>query len=259
MSYLEAILLGILQGITEFLPVSSSGHLAVVERFMDLGLPSATLEAFDVMVHVATVAAVIIVFRKVIAEVFTTRRRLIPLYIVGCIPAGLAGVFLKLYGQDAFDSFKGSLTCVGAAFIATGIFLLLTRFIGKPSRDDETVTLSDAIRIGVYQAAALLPGISRSGMTIGAGVMGGLTRSFAAQFSFIMAIPLILGAAAVDAKHLVVDCPISPGVLAAGFIAAFATGLLALFGLVAIVKRGKLWLFSLYLLPLGLALIVYSL
>jgi undecaprenyl-diphosphatase len=199
------------------------------------------------MVHVATLIAVVIVFRKAIVEVFTTRRRLIPLYIIGCIPAGVAGAFLKLYGQDAFAGFKSSLICVGTAFIATGVILFLTRFIGKPARDDETVTFNDAVRIGVYQAAALLPGISRSGVTIGAGVMGGLTRSFAAQFSFVMAIPLILGAAAVDAKHLVVNCPISPGVLVVGFLAAFATGLLALFGLVAVVKRGKLWLFALYL------------
>jgi undecaprenyl-diphosphatase len=257
--YLQAILLGILQGITEFLPVSSSGHLAVAEHFMKLDIPEATLQAFDVMVHVATLAAICIVFRKALIEAFTTRRRLIPLYIAGCIPAGVAGVLLKLYGQGVYNDFKGSLICVGGAFMVTGLVLLLTRFFAPRKRDSQTATMTDAWRVGICQAAALLPGISRSGVTISAGVIGGLTRSFAAQFSFVMAIPLILGAAAVDAKDLFTGEAIPLGMITAGFIAAFITGLLSLFGLVAIVKRGRLWLFALYLLPLGLTLIIYDL
>jgi len=256
MSYLQAVILGIVQGITEFLPISSSGHLAVAEKLMTLGISAAAIEAFDVMVHVATVIAVLIVFRKTIIEAFTTRRRLIALCVIGCIPAGIAGILIKLYGQIFFDAFKASLMCVGAAFIATGLILLLTRFIGKPARDEETARWPDALRVGLYQAAAILPGISRSGATIGAGLIGGMTREFAARFSFVTAVPLILGAAAVDAKHLIGGA-IAPGVLASGFIAAFVSGLAALYALLAIVRRGRIWLFAIYLIPLGVGLMAY--
>lgn len=271
MTVLEAILFGIVQGVTEFLPVSSSGHLALLHFFFGRTPESLT---FDIAVHLGTALSVVVVYRKILSGIikellnFVTTgtkskgSQLAVLVLAGSIPAGLIGVFFKAEIEQLFSN----IYVVVFGFIFTGLILFLTRFrqqsgeLGQNflSYDDNTkITLQQAIGVGVSQALAILPGISRSGSTIATGVLSGLSRKDAALFSFLLAVPAISGAGLLEAFKLQSFTSAQLGVLLAGFITSFVVGYFSLKLLLRFVQKGRVHLFSYYLWALAVFLLGY--
>ena len=254
MNILEAILLGIIQGLTEFLPISSSGHLAVVERLLGRDVPL----AFDVLLHFASLAAVVIVLWGDLWSLLTTRRRLILPLIIGTIPAGLAGVLLG----DRLENAKHDMLVVGCCFIVTGVALAVGERLARSRTAARSLTgigLVDALIVGLAQAVALLPGVSRSGMTISAVRMRGVSREDCVRFSFLLAVPVIAGAGVLEApKMLKMAGGVGAASLAAGAVAGLAASILAIKLLLKIVRRVSLGVFSYYCLPLGMLLFVIN-
>lgn len=254
MKLTEAVLLGLVQGLTEFLPVSSSGHLVVLQHF--LRVPGADV-VFDVFLHLATVLAVVLYFRKDLWEL-RRKPRLVWLLIVGSVPAGAAGFLLK----DFFEGLYSTIGTIGFEFIITGFILWGADLLAKRyqrKRAEEDLTTTDAWWIGVGQAVAIIPAISRSGATIAAGLARGLERDVAARFSFLLSVPVILGAGALEARHLTSIAAGASLPLVAGFLASFLAGLVAIRVLLDVVRRRGLSLFAWYVWILGAALVVYNL
>lgn len=268
MTLLEAILLGALQGATEFLPVSSSGHLALAQHF--LGVEEGQV-AFDVVLHVATLLAVMVVYREVLGrlcgaavrESFSGRLfrsprtvwreseeiRLIGLLALGSLPTAAIGLLF----QDRLEAAFGSPVLVATMLVVTGAVLLLPRLRRKPAENH--LRLWHAPLIGVAQGLAITPGISRSGSTISLGLLLGVRAEEAARYSFLLSIPAILGALLLKSGDLV-EAALPAGVLVGGFVAAFAVGLTALLALLALLRRGRFGIFSVYCFGLGLAALV---
>ncbi|OYT17884.1 MAG: UDP-diphosphatase [Bacteroidetes bacterium 4572_77] len=261
MSWIEALLLGVIQGLTEFLPVSSSGHLELAKFILgDTSLPQESM-LMTVVLHAATALSTIVVFRKDIAEIFRgllqfkwNEETIFSLkIIISMIPAALVGVLLK---EEIESLFGGHLLLVGSMLIVTAILLLLA---DRAKTTNKKVGYWEAIIIGISQAIAIMPGISRSGATISTSVLLGVDRSKAARFSFLMVVPLILGAMAKDLLSgeitYTADLLIP---LSIGFIAAFFTGILACTWMIALVKKAKLSWFALYCFIVGLIAIIYT-
>jgi undecaprenyl-diphosphatase len=259
----EAALWGILQGLTEFLPVSSSGHLVLVPWLLRRDAPGFS---FDVLVHLATLLAVLVYFRAeflmlirgvihLVARrrVDTPEARLAWLVIISSIPAILVALVFQSYIEQVF----GSPLLVAVALLVTGTILYLAeRRTGTRAVDD--LTPRDAGLIGLAQAVALIPGISRSGATMAAGMGRDLARPEAARYAFVMSIPVIFGAAAKELLDLVGGPGIAPGPLAIGMLAAFVSGYIAITLLFRHVQRHSLRVFSVYCWALGmLSLVVY--
>lgn len=257
MAVWQSLVLGVVQGLTEFLPVSSSGHLVIFQHLF--GMKEAPL-TFDVLVHLGTLLAVLLAFREDL--LYILRRpfnRLTYLIIVGCIPAALAGFLLAPLFEKAFES----LLVVGIGLVFTGFILKFSEAYAteKPGLKEINETgYADAIFIGLLQALAIVPGISRSGSTIASGLFVGLDREFAARFSFLLSIPVIIGAGVFELKD-VMETGISSSVAipyAAGFAAAVLSGYLAIKLVLRIVKKGKLSMFSYYCWGLaGITLLAY--
>ena len=258
MDTLQAIVLGLIQGLTEFLPISSSGHLQIGkallgESAMDGGL------AFDVLMHIATVLSTIIILWKEIAWIFAglfkmklnDETRYVINIVISMIPVGIVGVCFKDKVEALYDNH--GLVVTGFCLLLTAVLLALTHFY-KP-KEKEKITPSNAFVIGLAQAAAaVLPGLSRSGSTIATGLLLGNSRNKLAQFSFLMVIPPILGAALLDCKDMVsgeavMDVPLMS--MAAGFLAAFISGCFACKCMIALVKRCKLIYFAVYCAIVG--------
>lgn len=262
MSYIEAIILGIIQGLTEFLPVSSSGHLEIVKvLFGDKLIPKESL-TFTVVVHFATALSTIVVFRSEILSIlkglfqFKWNDELIfSLKIVlSMIPAMLVGLFFE--EQFAYF-FSGEILLVGFMLIITALLLL---FADKAKNTNKNVSFFNSFVIGVTQALAILPGISRSGATIAASVLLGVDRTKAARFSFLMVVPLIFGKIGKDTLAGEITFENGQwGVLVVGFLTAFFAGLLACNWMIALVKSSKLSYFSIYCFILGVIVIAFSL
>jgi undecaprenyl-diphosphatase len=251
MGILEAILLGVLQGLTEFLPVSSSGHLALAEKL--LGFSGEEFVAFDVLVHLATAAAILVVLIREILRVLLADRRVILTLIIASIPAVFAGVFL----ESSMSDIKDNLIVVGAAFIGTAFMLVLARIGGKDKKGMREMGALDAIAVGVNQAFAILPGLSRSGLTISSARFCGIRPRDAFTFSFLLGLIAILGASAFKAKDIsALSTGLGIEVLTAAFVSAFVSGLIALIIFRRIVIAGKLHYFAWYLVPLGLWTII---
>lgn len=258
---IEAIILGIVQGLTEFLPVSSSGHLELVkELFGNEMVPKESI-TFTIIVHFATALSTIVVFRKDIAELvqgllsFKDKEAMnFSLKIIlSMIPAALVGI---LFEKEIDALFSGRILLVGAMLIVTGLLLFLA---DRAKKTDKTVSFKDAFIIGVSQAIAILPGISRSGATISTSVLLGIDREKAARFSFLMVVPLILGKMAKDLLGDGVDFTSSNiPVYTAGFAAAFLAGLLACTWMISLVKRSKLSYFAYYCIGVGVLAIILS-
>lgn len=261
MGTLEAIVLGIIQGATEFLPVSSSGHLVLAPELLDL--TPAPL-SFDVLLHLATSLAVAVYFIREIRNMVLAFvspdllpegevkpwRRLALWVILGTIPAGLAGVLL----EDTFASLFQSTLVVGLALLMTGFLLLGAEWAGdrvQEARRMGSLGVVDVLLIGVMQALAIIPGISRSGATIAGGMFLGLGRTQAARFSFLLSIPVILGAGLVSAGDLAQGFSEGTGVYVAGTLAAFFSGLLAVHFLLRLVRTRSLRPFAFYVFILG--------
>ncbi len=260
MDTLQAILLGIVQGITEFLPVSSSGHLQIAKEL--LGVEIENNITFDVTLHAATVLSTIVVLRRelrrlllgLFARPWNDEQAYIAKILLSMIPAGIVGILFA----DRIEELFSSLWFVGAMLLLTAA-LLAFAYYAKPRRR-ETISYRDAFVIGLAQAAATMPGLSRSGSTIAAGLLLGNEKSAVANFSFIMVIPVILGKMLLDVcsgemAALSVPAP----ALIGGFVAAFVTGALACKFMIAVVKRGRLIWFALYCLAAGLVAIASTL
>lgn len=248
----QVIVLAIVQGIAEFLPISSSGHLVAVEALM--GSHSDSTE-MSIVLHFGTLLAIIVFYRKRIVELLGEDRRVVPLLIVGTIPAAAIGMYLKAYHEGLL---KNPLL-TGFMLVITGFILMALNRIKPGKKTYPDLTVSPVILIGLAQAFALLPGISRSGTTIVMGALMGLHRQSAATFSFLLAIPAISGASLLEAKDILENGASTPlWLLAVGAVTAFLVGLAALGWLVKWIEQGRLHWFSYWLLPFGFFMIVWQ-
>lgn len=246
MTLLQAILLGVVQGITEFLPISSSGHLVLGEIL--LGLDVSELKTFDVVVHVGTLLAILIYFWK---DLWETRRW--PWLILGTIPAVFVGLFL----EEQIDAIFRSAVAVGAAMLTVGLLFQIPESWALKSKG-EKLTWWRALLIGIAQAIAILPGVSRSGSTIFTGTMLGLKREEAARFSFLLGSIAIAGAGILTAFDLD-NSPVEWPLLTAGFLSSFVAGFLSVKWLMNYLKKHSLRVFGVYLIGVGLLTLGISL
>ncbi len=263
MTILQAIILGAIQGLAEFLPISSSGHLAIAEYFFKQeSLPI----LFDILLHIATLAAVCTVFAKKIARLFCVLGRyitgkqkpedkedikMIRAIILATSVTGVIGIILKDWVKNI------DVKIVPFFFIVTGFVLILSSFI-KPKNQKKEPSIISALAVGAAQGIGVIPGISRSGSTISASLFSGLTRETAGEFSFLLSVPAILAAFILELKSadtLLVG--ISIPALVAGMTSAFIVGFFSLKFLLGLIKKGKLVYFSFYLIPLGIGLSIY--
>ena len=265
MSFLDAIILGIIQGLTEFLPVSSSGHLEIMKAIQGQELSGESSMMMTVVLHFATALSTIAVFWKEVTRIikglfqFKVNEEFLfsAKIVISMIPAAVVGVFFDDFIETFFS---GKILLVGLMLIVTGIILFIAE---KAKRTDKTVGFKDAVLIGIAQMIAILPGISRSGATIGTSVILGIDREKAARFSFLMVVPLILGKVAKDvlspefSKELA-NSEISNSVYAAGFAAAFLVGIIACTWMIKLVKKSKLSYFAYYCFAAGIATICWS-
>ncbi len=273
MNLIEAIFLGVVQGLTEFLPVSSSGHLVLFQNLLGFEEPELL---FDVCVHVGTLAAIMIVFfpqvvggiqgflRLVSAlpkgeagGVFKDDQdaRMAVLILAGTIPTGLLGMGFHKFSGQLFSSPP----LAGAMLIVTGFILWAVRMVGETPRTIKDMKTKDALIVGAVQGLAVMPGISRSGSTITAALFLGVDRETAARFSFLLSIPAILGALILESTDLGANSGPPIEVLAAGVIASAVSGYAALRLLMRIVRKGSLWWFAPYCWTLGAIVLGYSL
>lgn len=265
MTWIEAIILGVLQGLTEYLPVSSSGHLALGSAIF--GINGEENMTFTVVVHVATVLSTLVILWKEIAWIFNglfkfkmnEETRYVINIIVSMIPIGIVGVFFKDYVKDIFGS---GLLIVGCSLLLTAV-LLIYSYYARP-RKKEKISMKDAFIIGIAQACAVLPGLSRSGSTIATGLILGNKKETLAQFSFLMVMPPILGEALLNGIEIVknasaTNAEVSLGALIVGFLAAFISGCFACKWMINIVKKGKLVYFGIYCAIVGAITIITSL
>ncbi len=258
MTLWQGILLGLVQGLTEFLPVSSDGHLAVIGHVAGVHTPGVFVE---VALHVATLGSILVVygrrFWRLVVGVLRRQPdalRYAGLLIIGMIPAGLVGIFLEHLIERAFQS----LWAAGVGFLVTAACLWSTRHRGPEGASQPSPR--GALIIGLAQAFAPLPGVSRSATTISSGLWVGLGAVAAADFSFLMAIPLIAGAGLVEARHASADiAQVGAVPLLVGCIVAFLSGVFAIRFLVAMLRRGRFYLFAPYCLAIGLFTLAYAL
>ena len=265
MDWLEALVLGIIQGLTEYLPVSSSGHLAIGQALFGMDDGADNL-MFTVAVHVATVLSTLVVLWSeidwILRGLFKFELNAETKYalniLVSMIPVGIVGVFFKDYVEEIFGS---GLLVVGCCLLITASLLTFSYF-AKP-RQKEHISWKDALIIGIAQAIAVLPGVSRSGSTIATGLLLGNKKESLAQFSFLMVIPPILGEALLDVLKAVKGEAVLGGIealpLTIGFLAAFLSGCVACKWMISIVKRGKLIYFGIYCAVVGVITILASL
>lgn len=268
MSWWEALLLGILQGLTEYLPVSSSGHLTILQHLMDLSISDAASLEFDVIVHVATVCSTIVILWTEIwglfKGTFTTwqwndQKSYVAKILISMIPVMIVGLFFKDYVEAIFGS---GLMIVGICLLITALLLTFSYFVKPRQRED--ISYWHAFVIGIAQAVAVLPGLSRSGTTIATGQLLGNSKEKLAQFSFIMVIIPILGEALLDIIKFVKEPALLQNGLgflavAIGFAAAFISGCFACKFMINIVKKGKLIWFAIYCAIVGAATLIFSL
>lgn len=263
MSWLEALILGLIQGLTEYLPVSSSGHLTIGSALF--GIEGEENLAFTITVHIATVFSTLFILWKEVSWLFkgvfkfqmNDETRYMLNIIVSMIPVGIVGIFFKDYVEAIFGS---GLTIVGCMLLLTAT-LLAFAYYAKP-RQKEKISLLDAFIIGLAQACAVMPGLSRSGSTIATGLLLGNKKENLAQFSFLMVIPPILGEALLDVIKMIggenVMGDIPPVSLIVGFLAAFVSGSLACKWMINIVKKGKLIYFAIYCVVAALFCLIYA-
>jgi len=274
-SIVEAIVLSVIQGITEWFPVSSSGHLALMQSlfgFQNL--------AYDVFLHFASLLAVIIIFWKDIVGLFKVRYRedidYLFFILIALIPAGLVGIFFN----DFIEGLFSSQIYLGMFFILSGVVIYSTKFVVagvvlggdivgdgvvrgevqdiREEVGDKRIGFLDSVVIGLFQALAIFPGISRSGMTISSSLFRGLSKKAAVKFSFLMAIPLILGASILEFESLVMS-EIDIGILLISFIITFLVSLIVIKLLLRIIESDKFWWFGVYDVLLGVGVLIFGL
>ncbi|MGJ8548170.1 undecaprenyl-diphosphate phosphatase [Winogradskyella wichelsiae] len=262
MEIIDAVVLGIIQGLTEFLPVSSSGHLEIGKAILgDHSVPKESL-LFTVVLHFATALSTMVIFRKDIFDIvkgilkfeWNEDLQFISKIALSMLPAVIVGLFFE---EELEQLFNGNILLVGCMLIVTAVLLFLA---DKAKDTQKKVSFSNAFIIGISQAIAMLPGISRSGATISTSVLLGNDKTKAARFSFLMVVPLIFGKIAKDllGGELTFDSS-NFTALSVGFIAAFVAGLFACTWMIALVKKSKLSYFAIYCVIAGTAAIIWSL
>ena len=274
MSFLNAIILGLIQGIAEFLPISSSGHLSIAQNLLGLRVEGTSDMFFDVLLHLGTLAAVFVAYweeiREMIVEFFRAAgdiakgrrqektppaRRLIAMIIIGTLP-----LFAILPVKDLVEELSRNTYFIGGALLVTGCLLLACDRVRKGKKNEGSATMKDALLVGISQAIATCPGISRSGMTISAGCFCGFERKFAVRFAFLLSIPAVLGANILEISD-VVENGIDPTLLPAYFVGvavAALSGYLCIRLLKMIAEKGKFGAFSYYCWAMGAVTIVLS-
>lgn len=235
-----SFILGLIQGFTEFLPISSSGHLVLVQKLFNLKPPI----FFDIFVHIATLLAIVVYLFKEFKRLKSIK--ILTLLFVGSLPSAILGLFLRSKLEIIFDSYL----ILGFSFLLSSLLLFLTRNLKKPTKTLENLKIKDAFLIGCFQSVALLPGVSRSGSTIVAGLLLGLKNTEAFYFSLLLALPAVSGAALLEI--LKTGLPANFEGEMGGIIMAFISGLICLRLLAKILKKGKFFYFGFYCLFLGL-------
>lgn len=271
MEWLDALILGLVQGLTEYLPVSSSGHLEIFKEILGIDLPASESMEFDIVVHAATVCSTLVIlwpmFSKLCASFFTFRRDYDFYYVckllLSCVPIAVVGFCFK----DTIEQFFGSgLLIVGICLCVTAVLLVFAHYSDRifKNRTTHDITWVDAFVIGCGQAVAVLPGLSRSGTTIATGIILGDRRDKMAQFSFLMVIIPILGEMALSIKDILGGAEdaaaggsVGLGAMAIGFVTAFVVGCCACRWMINLVKRGKLVWFALYCVVMGVICILW--
>lgn len=273
MKWIEAVILGVVQGLTEFLPVSSSGHLVLFQHLFGLVEPELL---FDICVHVGTLVAVLAVFRRDILELLKTLVRvpgliragggirtlfnsnpdfrLMVMIVLGCIPTAILGALFAKMAEQLF----GTVWLVGVALLITGTFLWFTRRYKGVGRNVTEMRLKDAFIIGLVQGLAIVPGISRSGATISAALYLGVDRELAGKFSFLLAVPAILGALVLGLDGAAFQTSLPAGKILAGSLVSAAVGYAALVFLLKLVRKGQLHHFAVYCWLVGIGAIIIS-
>ena len=269
MSIFEAVILGLVQGLSEFLPISSSGHLALLSYFF--GIDDGDALSFAVLLHVGTLLSVCAIYYKdiyalvlelfkVFADIFTGKgprvtlnptRKLGFLIIVATIPTGLIGVLLK----DVFEMMYGSLYAIGAGFLITGTILFVAERIGSNKNGIAEMKFRSAAFVGVCQGIAIWPGISRSGTTIFGSLICGLTRESAVKFVFLISIPAILGATLLDVRE---GFDVITTTVMLGMAVSAVSGFIAIKTMIKVISKKKLIYFSIYTWILGVAVLIYG-
>ena len=274
MSWLDALILGIVQGLAEYLPISSSGHLVIFREILGLKLEGDDALQFDVILHAATVCSTIVIlwplFRDLCKSFFTFSRDdnfwYVIKILVSCIPIAIVGFCFKDLVENLFS---GNLTIVGICLLATACLLTFAHFSDRlmsgkmvAASRGRDITFADALTIGVAQAVAVLPGLSRSGTTIATGILIGDKRDKVASFSFLMVIIPILGEALLSVKDIMAgeaagQVPVSSTCLLIGFISAFIVGCVACKWMLNLVKKSKLVWFAIYCLVVAILCLVW--
>ncbi len=264
MSTIEAIILGIVQGLTEYLPVSSSGHLAMGSAL--LGIEAEDSLTFTVVVHIATVFSTLVILWKEVAWIFkglfkwemNDETRYVINILISMVPISIVGFFFK---EQVEEVFSFGLLIVGCMLLLTAILLAFSYYY-RP-KEKSRIGKKDALIIGIAQAVAVLPGLSRSGSTIATGLLLGNKKASLARFSFLMVIPPILGEALLDTIQIAQGSDYGGSIpatsLVAGFVAAFIAGAIACKWMINIVKKGKLVYFAIYCSVVGVATILFHL
>ncbi len=274
MTFLSSFLLGLVQGIAEFLPISSSGHLAIAQNLLGMSDAGTVPEFFDVLLHLGTLVAVFIAYwadiKDMVLEFFRgagdlihhstpnpvpPARRLIQLIILGTLP-----LFVVLPVKDAVQGLSNSMAFIGAALIVTGVLLFVSDRVKKGRKNERTATWLDVLIVGIGQAIATMPGISRSGMTITTGCFVGFERKFAVRFSFLLSIPAVLGAnilSLADAAKAGINWAEVP-VYLVGVVTAAVVGYLCIRLLRFIADRGKFGAFAYYCWAVGVLTLVLN-
>lgn len=275
MTYFQAIILGLAQGLSEFLPISSSGHLALLQYFFDISAENVL--PFAVLLHLGTLVSVFIVYWKdiialikelgaVIKDIFTGKglrinanptRRLGFMIIVATIPTAIIGLVFN----ESFNALYLSLTAIGTGLLITGTILVIAEKMGKNRKNIEEMKFRNAFFVGIMQGIAICPGISRSGSTLFGGLISGLNREFAVKFAFLISIPSILGSVIVEAPDAFkegMDISLI-GPVIVGVIVSAVSGLFAIKAMIKLVSNRSLKGFSIYTWALGIAVIIYAL
>lgn len=274
MTFLSSFLLGLVQGIAEFLPISSSGHLAIAQNLLGMSDAGTVPEFFDVLLHLGTLVAVFVAYwadiKDMVLEFFRgagdlvhhstpnpvpPARRLILLIILGTLP-----LFVVLPVKDAVQGLSNSMAFIGAALIVTGVLLFVSDRVKKGRKNERTATWLDVLIVGIGQAIATMPGISRSGMTITTGCFVGFERKFAVRFSFLLSIPAVLGAnilSLADAAKAGINWAEVP-VYLVGVVTAAVVGYLCIRLLRFIAERGKFGAFAYYCWAVGVLTLVLN-
>ena len=248
-NYIQALILGIVQGITEWLPVSSSGHLVLLQQYFGLDVPV----AFDVILHVGTLIVILLVFWKdilaIIKSTFALRwdanTKLLLFIVLGSIPTALIGWFF----HDFFIGLFSNVAAVGIALLLTGTLLFLSKF----PKDNKQLNWWKSVVVGIAQGVAIIPGISRSGSTISTGLFMGIERKKVARFSFLLSVPAVIGATMLEAKDLVL---VDVGAVVVGTLAAVIVGYFALKYLLKLIQERKFYYFAYYCWILGIVVLL---